>query len=304
LVELLIVVLIVTILTAAVVPVMSPALQTRKIREAARGVSTFLAGARARAAQTGRPVGVTFVPLAANNQASMLLYLAESQPPYGGDAYGATGTLQLDGPSGSGYTLTATMDTNSFNDTLVKPGDLIQFNHQGFLYSITNVSGGTLTLYVDPKGARLPWSSSGPSADLEYTVYRAPRAGASSDPYQLPDGIIVDLAGSGEGDSGVFTLSANPVTILFSPGGRIDTIFDNNGTARPAAGSVFLLIGKNETQGSQNWNDTSADLAHLENMWVAISSTGGQVTVAEMGPGGSLPAGRAIAATGQSKGGN
>jgi len=58
LVELLVVVMILLTLTAIALPALSPSITDRKIREASRGVSTFLSVARARAIRLGRPVGV------------------------------------------------------------------------------------------------------------------------------------------------------------------------------------------------------------------------------------------------------
>lgn len=303
LIELLVVIVIIVTITAAVIPVMAPAVQSRKLREAARGMSTFIAGARARAAQVGRPVGVRIVPLPSNTVGSMALYYAESAPPYGGDTYDSTATLQVTGQSGWDYTLTATMTGGAFNSSLVEEGDLIQFNYQGFLYRITSVSSGSLELAVNTKGARLGWPTTGQSDQVPYKIYRQPRSGAGADAFQLPDGIVIDMAGSGEGATGQY--STAPVTIMFAPGGRIDSVYVG-ATSQDASGTIFLLVGKAENLGtSLNWNDTSADRTHLDNLWVAINGMSGQVAVAEMWPNGTTLADRrTLAASGQSMGGN
>ena len=82
--ELLVVLIILLMITAAAIPVMTPALQNRRMREAARVASTFISGARSRAIQTGREVGVQVQRFNGNPWASSLSYV-EVPPPYGGD---------------------------------------------------------------------------------------------------------------------------------------------------------------------------------------------------------------------------
>ncbi len=60
LVELLVVIVILSLVTAATIPLMQPATTERRIREGARMVATVMANAQARALATGRPVGVWF----------------------------------------------------------------------------------------------------------------------------------------------------------------------------------------------------------------------------------------------------
>ena len=56
LIELLVVVIILTTLVATVIPVMAPAVETRRIREAARGTSAIIAATRA-PGHRNRPTG-------------------------------------------------------------------------------------------------------------------------------------------------------------------------------------------------------------------------------------------------------
>ena len=60
LIELMVVVVILVTLVAGVLPLVSPNNDARKIREASRGLKTFLMAAQAEAARTGRPVGIGF----------------------------------------------------------------------------------------------------------------------------------------------------------------------------------------------------------------------------------------------------
>ncbi|MEN0111938.1 MAG: hypothetical protein AAF805_14560, partial [Planctomycetota bacterium] len=68
LVELLVVIVLVTILVTTAIPVLSPGGDTRKLREASRAINTYLAGAQARAVETGRPCGVQLNRLSLRTQ--------------------------------------------------------------------------------------------------------------------------------------------------------------------------------------------------------------------------------------------
>jgi len=61
LVELLVVIVILVTLVAGVIPMISPNNDTRKIREASRGLQAYINSAQAEAARTGRPHGIGFV---------------------------------------------------------------------------------------------------------------------------------------------------------------------------------------------------------------------------------------------------
>src|SRR4051812_12904246 len=57
LIELLIVIVIMTTVVAAAIPLMSPNNDDRRMREAARGLNTFITGAQTRAIASNRPFG-------------------------------------------------------------------------------------------------------------------------------------------------------------------------------------------------------------------------------------------------------
>lgn len=90
LVELLVVMAIISILVSTAIPVLSPASDARRIREATRGINTFIAGAQARALERQRPVGVGFKKLsqdtgrAEDNGACIELYYVEQPPAFTG----------------------------------------------------------------------------------------------------------------------------------------------------------------------------------------------------------------------------
>lgn len=119
LVELLVVIALLVMITAVTVPAVAPSIRQRRQREAARLVSSYIAGVRSRAIETGRPAAVVIerfnpglasttgttsqaVPSIAQTVAaqqaagtanlqpfSMYLSTAESPPPYSGDFTGS-----------------------------------------------------------------------------------------------------------------------------------------------------------------------------------------------------------------------
>src|SRR5436190_3865871 len=60
LIELLVVIVILTTIVGAAIPLMSPSNDDRRLREAARGLNTYITGAQTRAIATKRPYGVGF----------------------------------------------------------------------------------------------------------------------------------------------------------------------------------------------------------------------------------------------------
>ena len=90
LVEMLIVITIIVILTAASLKVLTPA-EDRRVREAARAVNVYISSARNRAIEIGRSCGVIFRRANFTNfpTASTVLDQCEVPPTYAGDTTGA-----------------------------------------------------------------------------------------------------------------------------------------------------------------------------------------------------------------------
>jgi prepilin-type N-terminal cleavage/methylation domain-containing protein len=90
LIELLVVIIILTTIVAAAIPIMAPANDDRQLREAARGINTFLTGAQAQAISLGRPYGVALKRLSVDtnqgedNGVCLEMFYAEQQPPFAG----------------------------------------------------------------------------------------------------------------------------------------------------------------------------------------------------------------------------
>jgi type II secretory pathway pseudopilin PulG len=164
LLELLAVVLILLMITAMTIPVVAPAVSGRRIREGARMVSTFINAARNRAIETGRPAGVWLERSAGLAEVCDNLYMADVPPVYAGDFLDSTVEFKLVDETGAPWNSTdipgqqdfwniiiprtRTMfmvDSWSAPDpsvqTLVREGDLIQFDGYDRKYPLKIVSG-------------------------------------------------------------------------------------------------------------------------------------------------------------------
>ena len=115
LIELMVVIVILVTLVAGVLPLVSPNNDARKIAEAARGLQTYFMQAQAEAARLGRPVGVGFRETTAGSNVAGALTLSGATivgiNGFGLSnssviiADGTTNTIQVDGGTGSGNTV-------------------------------------------------------------------------------------------------------------------------------------------------------------------------------------------------------
>jgi prepilin-type N-terminal cleavage/methylation domain-containing protein len=151
LVELLVVIAIISAVTLATVPMILPALDSRRIRESARIVSTQFASAQSEAIAKGRSVGVWIERLSADPTASMDLFLCETPQPYSGDTSSSMVQVAVTAgtpvnnvvttPGGPPQTVTPYTGKFAFaGDSgwvgLMRPGDMIRFSFRGPWYRI------------------------------------------------------------------------------------------------------------------------------------------------------------------------
>src|SRR4051812_44184665 len=159
LIELLVVIIIITTLVAAVIPLLSPANDDRRLREATRGLNTYITGAQSRAASSRRPFGIAIKRLSAttgkntvgdtlsDNGVSVEVQYVEQPAPYSGfDANSrASVAIYPDQITHPGYAIVRflTRGTTStglptgwqgdlFPTGMIRPGDIIQINGTQF----------------------------------------------------------------------------------------------------------------------------------------------------------------------------
>lgn len=306
LVELLVVVSILVLLGAMVVPNLAPNMETRRLREAARGVDVFLASAKARAITNGRPVGVMITPAENNPYAALRLSLAEMPEVYAGDFYDSGLRVSITAiPTATDpyYYCTAT-ETNQFNQGMsiwqsFSPGDLVQIGDKGYQYQLINaVNSKTFELRVNTRGGVLPWPSTPNSSNpIPYKFYRQPviyrsahgvgTTSGTSMVYQMPPSTAIDLTGCifpGVNFSSTVSL---PRTIVFSPSGGVSAIYANEGIRYLPAGTIQLLVGKLDKitpTAPGPINDTTANWYDTTNYYVSVGHLTGQVSTTEVAP--------------------
>lgn len=274
LIELLVVIGIIATLAAVTIPIMVPAVESRRMREAARGVSTFISAARARAVELNRPVGIHFQPLENEAGASMTMFYVEQPAPFAGLEANETVTLSRD--TTTGY-LVATFNAGIATTDLVRVGDLMKLNFQGHLYRIdqVNTTGGIVSsVWLRKENhERTPWKADG-TEQVPYQIFRQPVPSAGQ-PYQLPDGIVVDLHWSGT-DSG----QTYPREIIFAPSGHVTQVrWAASGSFEKPTGAIYLLVGRRENVDTAT--STFTNLGDANCLWITINHQTGQSKAVE-----------------------
>ena len=298
LIEMLVVVSIMMILVAAGASVFRPANDSRRIREAARSINVYLSSARNRAMETGRPCGVMLRIF--NGAAVMTLDQCEIPPCYCGENVTSVAEVTYNAPN-----LEVTFRANSSGtpETLpakmVQPGDLIQLNHQGPMYSIDNpgsldngyLAGGTATvtakLYGTATNQLIPWDAT--SKTVPFHIYRSPVKSGRT-PQQLPASTVIDLNASGLGS--ILFEDDQDIMILFSPNGSVLQVYcdedhDGDGDIVFPTEPIMFLVGKSERMDNGFTQDnadepTMTNYQDLNNLWVVINPQTGLVSTAEI----------------------
>lgn len=318
LVEMLIVVSIMIMLVAVTLPVAKKVMDGSQGREASRQLNAYLAMAKARALQTGRPCGLYLpfqLPLGHTDpsltpaqipqywpvRAATQIFLAETPQHYSGSTTSARGYIS----GGVFITCTTTssaLDANEagYLSSLLKTGEqfLVRFNFKGDWYICNNAGSNTFT-YIRPlQGTVQP-----PSTVSQFQILRSPRPIGNA--LELPQGTCIDITYSGVGNSGrQFPLPSNlnsiagGLYVMFSSNGSIDSMYINSLPTVPPNGSLYFLIGKTEKVGtndpyvlaSSNFNSAIyankdiSNLADPTSLWVVVSRSTGQVMTAENMP--------------------
>ncbi len=193
LIELLMVVTIMTILMAVAIPMVRPAFQNRQLREAARQLNAFVAGAKYRAAELGRPVGVWIEANGTPGEPyATRIYLAEVPPIYTGEILDSrvmvdsVGQLVFDYPPPL-PPLPSLFEGNG--------PYFIRFDHKGPWYRCV-VSGGSIRIIYLPNGIVPPGTDIPPGLTFEIT--RSPSKSVVN-PLTFPGDAVIDLTVSGVG---------------------------------------------------------------------------------------------------------
>ena len=189
---------------------MPSATESRRIREAARGVNIYLSSARNRAMETGRSCGVTFHYMGGNIPCALNADQCE-QPSGGfsGDTYTSTASVTY---QGTGNQVSVTFSDGALPISTIRPNDQMQFNGQGPLYTVLNdpaknpvdengylkgvgtASQPLIATFDNSQGQIVPWSTT--ASTVSFSIRSSPTINTMkgvATPLQLPATIVVDL---------------------------------------------------------------------------------------------------------------
>ncbi|HEY2826856.1 MAG TPA: prepilin-type N-terminal cleavage/methylation domain-containing protein, partial [Pirellulales bacterium] len=229
--ELMIVILIICVVTIATIPLLQPAMDSRRIREAARIVSSQFAAAQNEAVASGHTVGVwleklhlggpvagpTTTSIATEGNSCMDMYLCENPQPYAGESANATCQVSfvseaLD-PQGIRVNVNIYFPTGTFTPAgIVQLGDQIVFNYRGtsymidgpdsdgdgFLDQVDDITPVTAHAILQDHASSWPQSPA-KSAPVSYQILRLPVKSVNT-AVQLPNGSVIDLSFCGMGN--------------------------------------------------------------------------------------------------------
>ncbi len=288
LIELLIVVAILGILLGTVLTMMRPVMKEMRVREAARMLNAFLAGAQARAAELGRPVAVYIEPYNDNRRVAFQVFHAVSPPPYAGDDFDATAEINVDNATSASLGGTSTQMLERLG---VKKGDLIRFDFKGHCYEISeDVTGTTINFDVSPEGIESP-PKTPPDNGVPYQIFRKPIKTMAA-PLDIPEPLAIDIENSGMGLSDHFQVNlgaqvdlGEPVIISFAPSGGIHRVYGNveghnDLSAHKPTEAVHLLVGwADKAPGPPVTNESNLDDGSTR--WVSVGHVTGRITTTE-----------------------
>lgn len=390
LIELLIVSVILVTLVATALPVLTPSTTERRLREATRGLNTYITKVQAQAIGSGRPVGIALKRLSSetgtvssprpdDRGVCLEVFTVEQPAPYAGFDQNSAVRVALNGsasdPVINGYSwptviidfvnrgannnndgLSAGWDADLFPPGLIRPGDVIEVQGNRYellaLTTANNLQNGyyteenhRLTASTPTRIVARPLNDSGQvlnpvyanngtrltsqglasialdrddtfrpfwTAPAAYKILRQPVT-TSAAPYELPEGVAIDLEASGvvgevpfhffdDTSSKTFvnnveTENDQPVYIMFTPEGSIERVqlLRNGGRVTGApVGNVSLLVGRRElipastTVNLTSTNQNELELEknklnwlNLESRWVTIGSQSGSVVTTE-----------------------
>lgn len=323
LIELLVVVAIFGIIAVAVLPNIAATTESRRSREAARMLTSFIAKAQARALGRREWSGFMLVATGSTSFSAGELFLADVPAVYRGDTVPAL--LSISGTtSGSIRIATGTNSQLTLSGSLgagVRQNDLIRFDGRNPWYEVAaNATTGTSVTFrirgiltgaakttsnaegAGQKEHNTPWPAAG--LPVPFEILRQPVSSGS--PFSLPDGRVIDLYWSGYGPPQVgsymplqtgttgFATAGAASAVLYDGTGRLRQIQVSLGSTLnrlTVTGPVFLLLGRADRAGraynaSGGGSDDSlgANWQYPDSYWIGIDPFTGVAKSAECKP--------------------
>jgi hypothetical protein len=304
-----------------VLPSLATTTEARRTREAARVVSGICARAQSAAIGKSEWTGL-LISTASNSQIGFELGLAAVPPPYTGAVLNArlaiqtgtstTGSINVALPASacpiaSGTNATPLNELSDVGTANINAGDLIQFDGTGPAFEVATITTGTVQFRIRDIGSNSagfsatnqPWPAATPATHT-FEIFRQPVP--KGQPFEIPNGRVIDLRWSGYGPSNDPT--ATSYTALQSAVGQtVSIVFDSTGRMRLimrgptlTAGStrvipqhpVYLLIGRADRAGNAAAapldpadDSLGANWQYPDSWWIAIDPLTGTVRSAE-----------------------
>jgi prepilin-type N-terminal cleavage/methylation domain-containing protein len=292
LIELLVVISILGLLAVTVIPNISNTSDRRKVREAARALSSFIAGGQSRAlgSRNGGGVWIDPLPNGISNGtiaigAAIDLADADVGMSYSGNSTSSRATF----PNPMTASTTGTVTLSGGCTPPSASGNLIRLENSPalFAFSCTSGSTGVISMRSDANQtvANTFWPRAG--ASLSYEIIGPPTR-SPANTMTFGDGVAIDLYHSCSGTTTFPNLNAP--TSLATGTAAFQILYDStgrpqylscNGARAVINEPIFLLVASIESIQS------SSGLAPQDGYWVAIDPRGGIPKVAEVDRSGS-----------------
>ncbi len=262
LVELLVVITILGLLAVTVLPNIGGTIDSRRSKEASRGLSMFISRAQSRALGAKDPKGFQIQPLVGDAGVAIDFYVADVPAAYSGELTSSTVTLI---PGSGNFVKKDLVFSDVGTNTRVRrdggfcyAGDSIQFGGTGpYFRFVPGVPQGippAVTMWTGNN--QNPFNTSLPNVGINFPfrIRRQPKP-SSTGVYQMSTRAAVDLKWSSLGGtlfSDFVVLDDNqpdPITILFDTAGRPSQFIYPNGQ-RTISEPIFLLLGLTELCGN------------------------------------------------------
>lgn len=307
LVELLVVIAIIGLLSVAVLPNLAGSAGPRKVRETARSVSSFIAGAQSSAigSRTGAGIWIDLLenPIVDNvgvaHAVALDLSLCDVPTPYGGETFGALVLLDpqpgpMDNVAPLRFDPPGTFAVSALSNLFIR------FATNDSLFLLEQAGGGWRAR-MDPARHQQPDNTVWPIASSQGVAYEVilPPVKNPVRSLTVETEMVIDLTWTFLGiDDGSWppcdptaAISAggidvtSPVVMLYGPTGKPATVASNGGVGATMLEPLYLLVTSIEAIQEGTAFTTS------RSYWVAVDPAGGIPRVAEVNPPVPMPAG-------------
>lgn len=294
LVELMIVVTIIGILGVTVLPLLANSSESRKTREAARSLVSYVARSQTRVIGRTEWGGFWIIPVVGTNYA-LDLFTADVPPVFQGDNLPTLVSGSVNAATGH-FDITS---SNKIAGTTVTGsiGDLVRFDGSGPWFALTSPAGtgvalrngGTFGGVVIENANQTTFNTPWPTAGVPHSYELMRQPIRSGSPFTFGDGRCIDIAQSGFETSGIFQpFGDNPgaVAVLFDGTGRLRQLM-TNGIRRSPDGPVFLLVGRsdranpNPTTFNAGDDSTGFNWQYSDSYWIGIDPLTGVAKIAD-----------------------